>query len=111
MTQDQNLNHYTLIQQHRAVNKIISLLSEPFTDQCRYIRINFEYNSGNDPYVEIKIDRKDIEVDIYFYDSETIQVLLRKGNTQIGFKEFDTDCLDDNFTKYLDNSVGVKYDG
>jgi len=110
MTQNQNLNHYTLIQQQRAVNKIISLLSEPFTDKCRYIRINFEYNSGNSPCVEIKIGRRDIEVDIYFYDSETIQVSLSKGNTHIWSKAFDIDCLDDDFTKYLDNSVEVKYD-
>lgn len=113
-TQDRNLNHYTLIQQHNVVNKIISLLSEPFTDKCSYIKTTFEYRSGYDPYVDISITREDIQVIISFYDNETINVSLynfSNGRTiQVDFKQFDTDCLGDDFTKYLDSSVGVKYD-
>lgn len=114
MTQDQNLNHYTLIQQHKTVNKIISLLSEPFTNKCQYIKTDFEYKGESDPYAEIVITREDIEVIINFYNSETINVSLYDHFTgrrvQTDFKQFDTDCLGDDFTKYLDNSVGVKYD-
>jgi len=114
MTQNQNLNHYTLIQQHNVVNKVVNLLSEPFTDKCRYIKIDFEYRCENSPYAEIVITREDIEVIINFYDSETINVSLYDYFTgrrvQTDFKQFDTDCLDDDFTKYLDNSVGIKYD-
>lgn len=107
------INHYTLRQYHDTVNDIVRLLSEPFTNECQYIKIDFEYKENN-PFVEIGIDRNEIEVIINFYDSETINVSVYSNFTgrrlQRDFKQFDTDMLGEELTHYLDDMVGVKYD-